>query len=69
MQERPLIVTECLEAIMSLMAAKKLRLPVPFQIFKVSQIEVAFRYLQSGQNSGKVVVAMRSDDPVEVSVP
>lgn len=68
MQERPSIVTECFEAIMTLMAEKKLRVPLPFRTFKASQIEDAFRYLQSGQNAGKVVVEMGADEPIEVSV-
>ena len=68
LQERPSVVSESLQAVMSLLATKKLRLPQPFRTFKISKIEEALRYLQSGQNSGKVVVEMDPEDQIEVSV-
>ncbi|KAK4506626.1 hypothetical protein PRZ48_000358 [Zasmidium cellare] len=40
--------------------------PYPLHICGVGQIEDAFRYLQDGQHSGKVVVDMKVDDLVPV---
>ena len=38
----------------------------PLHEFQLSQLEEAFRFLQSGQNSGKIVINMKSTDSVKV---
>ena len=52
--------------VMDLMAEKKLHVPQPFQVFGIAEIENVFRRLQSGQNSGKMVIEMRKHDIVLV---
>ena len=67
-QERPSVVSESFQRIMAPMSTKELRLPQPLRTFKVSEIEEAFRYLQSGQNAGKAAVEMNPEDQIEVSL-
>lgn len=38
----------------------------PLHVFGGNEIEQAFRYLQSGQNTGKIVIEFRRDDRVKV---
>lgn len=66
-KERPIIVQKCLRVVLTLVAEKKLQVPQPFNIYGVSEIENAFRHFQSGRNSGKMVVEMKTDELVLVS--
>lgn len=68
LKERPIIIQRCLQAVLTLVAEKKLQVPQPFTVYGISEIENAFRYFQSGRNSGKMVVEMRRNDPVLVSL-
>lgn len=65
--ERPFILQRCLQAVLALVAEKKLQVPQPFTVYGVSEIEGAFRHFQSGRNSGKMVIDMRPDELVPVS--
>ncbi|KAJ6150676.1 hypothetical protein N7470_007270 [Penicillium chermesinum] len=42
--------------------------PQPIHMFGVSEVEQAFRYLQSGKNTGKTVVEMRRRDLVKTNL-
>ncbi len=66
-QERPSIIHHNLQTIIGLIAAKKLRVPQPFQVFGIHEVEETFRLFQSGRNSGKMVIEMREKDLVHVS--
>lgn len=66
-QERPEMLHGLMKEVMSLVEKKKLCVPQPLHIYGVSEVEKAFRYLQSGQNTGKVIIEMRKDDMVQVS--
>ena len=66
-QERPSTIYRIFQAVIPLIVAKKLRVPQPFQIFSVCDIEEALRLFQSGRNSGKMVIEMRERDLVHVS--
>ncbi|KAK4242263.1 hypothetical protein C8A03DRAFT_40391 [Achaetomium macrosporum] len=59
-------VGEMLRKIMALAEQGKLRTQVPLHVHPVSEIENAFRGLQSGRLAGKVVVEMKSDAMVPV---
>lgn len=47
--------------------AKRLRPVHPSHVYKISDLEQAFRYMQSGQNDGRIVLEVQKDDPVHVS--
>lgn len=64
--DRPHVVTAALETILSLLREGKISLPDPLQVYGISDIEVAFRQMQSGKNSGKAVLEMRDTDEVMV---
>ena len=66
-RERPGLVRKSLSAVMALVAEKKVCASQPLSTYSVSQIEDAFRYMQSGKNVGKIVVDMKKDDQVLVS--
>ena len=44
----------------------KISLPRPLTVFRASQIEDAFRFLQDGKSIGKVVIELHDDDEVPV---
>lgn len=58
---------ELLVAVMDLLARKVLRNPLPTHIFSVSNIEAAFRQVQSGKHTGRVVITAGALDTVPVS--
>ncbi|KAI1772031.1 putative polyketide synthase [Hypoxylon cercidicola] len=66
--EKPELIQEALDFTMKLFADHKLSAPSPLKTFPVTQIEAAFRYLQGGNNSGKVVVEVDRDEMVIASV-
>ncbi|PVH93503.1 polyketide synthase PksD [Periconia macrospinosa] len=47
-----------------LMSTQVIRSPVPLHDYPVSQIEEAFRYFQSGKNTGRVIISAKSEDVV-----
>jgi NADPH:quinone reductase-like Zn-dependent oxidoreductase len=66
--ERPLLVAKALKAVIPLVVAGKLRTAQPLQVYGISDIENAFRSMQSGRTSGKIVFEMRKEDLVLVSI-
>lgn len=65
-RERPLVLRKSLQAVMALMESKRLFVPQPLHIYSVSEIEEAFRYMQTGKNTGKSVVKIEKNDLVLV---
>ena len=65
--ERPDVIQDELSSVVELFQSKVLRMPSPMKSFPISEVEAAFRYLQSGTNAGKVVVEIDPDDIVPVS--
>lgn len=65
-RERPLVLRKSLQAVMALMESKRLFVPQPLHIYSVSEIEQAFRYMQTGKNTGKSVVKIEKNDLVLV---
>ncbi|ORY08585.1 hypothetical protein BCR34DRAFT_603445 [Clohesyomyces aquaticus] len=55
-----------LAEVMELVADGRFRSPQPLHVFKASQVEESFRFMQSGQSSGKLVVEMCNGDPIMV---
>lgn len=63
---RPFHIRLILEIIVDLVAAGTIRPPQAVQEYQVSDIEQAFRHMQSGKNVGKVVVTFDKQDKVTV---
>lgn len=55
-----------MNSVFGLMAAKKIHVPQPLNVYRSSELQEAFRYLQSGKNTGKTVVEMHGEDLVPV---
>lgn len=55
-----------MNSVMDLVAAKKITVPRPLNVYRSSELQEAFRYLQGGKNTGKTVVEMHGDDLVPV---
>ncbi|KAI0532014.1 putative polyketide synthase [Xylaria digitata] len=66
--EKPDLIGDALKSISDLFSHKALRMPSPITAFPLSQVESAFRHLQSGTNAGKVVVEISPDDKVSVAM-
>ncbi|KAI1144939.1 hypothetical protein F4825DRAFT_467740 [Nemania diffusa] len=64
--ERPQVVRKALEDVLPLVESKALRPAEPLQVFGISEMENAFRTMQSRDNMGKVVVELRPEDIVNV---
>ena len=57
---------ELLEATMNLVAEGKFTAPTPLRVYDASQLESAFRFLESGNSTGKTVITLGNDDVVNV---
>ena len=66
---RPAMAEEIITAIMNLAESGKISAPKPIEVFKASQIEEAFRFIQSGKHTGKCVIEFGDEDMVRVSPP
>lgn len=60
------VVGALLKDVMEMLQNGKVTAPQPLHIYKASQVEEAFRYMQSGKNMGKIVVEFNRDDIVPV---
>ncbi|KAF2465949.1 BcPKS1, polyketide synthase [Lindgomyces ingoldianus] len=52
--------------VMKMVGDGRLKHPHPLHVYSIGNIEQAFRFIQSGKNSGKVVLNMTSSDTVPV---
>ena len=57
-----------LEAIISMKESGRLQPPYPLHTYPLSELEQAFRFLQSGQSSGKIVLEVTPNALVPVSI-
>ena len=58
---------ELLTKAVQLVADGEVRGPRPLHLFPVVKAEIAFRFMQSGKNTGRVVITATKDDEVTVS--
>lgn len=68
-QNRPPVIRRSFENAMMLLKEGKMRPAHPLNVFGLAEIEKAFRYLQSGKHSGKIVIDYDLEDKVPVSAP
>ena len=54
--DRPLLIQKCMRALRSLIVDGHIHPAQPLHTFGISEVEKAFRLLQSGESSGKIVV-------------
>jgi NADPH:quinone reductase-like Zn-dependent oxidoreductase/ubiquinone/menaquinone biosynthesis C-methylase UbiE len=59
-------ISEVLSAVVKLVAEGKIKQPSPVQVFKGSEIQQAFRLMQTGKHMGKLVIEFSDEDLVEV---
>ena len=64
-QAKPLM-KEIMTSVMALVTEGKIRPPQPLHVYNGSRIEEAFRYLQSGKNTGKTIIEFHDQDIVPV---
>lgn len=55
-----------LKQVMELAPSNRLAGPKPLHIYPVSRVEEAFRYMQSGKNTGRIVVSVNAAETVPV---
>lgn len=55
------------ENVVDLAERGEIRRPTPVHLYPVSQVEQAFRYIQSGKNTGRAVLTASRQDIVTVS--
>ncbi|KAG8158415.1 hypothetical protein KVR01_011537 [Diaporthe batatas] len=55
-QSNPRMAYELLSRVMSFISAGKILAPMPLHIYPASEAEKAFRYLQSGTNTGRIII-------------
>ncbi|KAI0889175.1 putative polyketide synthase [Annulohypoxylon maeteangense] len=63
-QQKPELIERTMNAIVDLVREKAIHLPFPLKTFRISEVELAFRYLQSGSNAGKVAIEVDPDEIV-----
>ena len=64
-QAKPLM-QDIMNSVMALVTEGKIRPPQPLHTYNCSRIEEAFRYLQSGKNTGKTIIEFHDQDIVSV---
>ena len=64
--ERPSLLKKTLRQVMDLVMDKKLRAPHPLTIYSAAQVLDAFRFMQSGKNTGKTAIKINKKDMVPV---
>ncbi|EAW07064.1 putative polyketide synthase [Aspergillus clavatus NRRL 1] len=64
MVERPHLLQRALQTVIDLVGQGLMHAAGPLHVHPASAVEEAFRYMQSGKNTGKTVVEMNADDQV-----
>lgn len=67
MRRKPGMAGQLMESILELAADSKIFAPRPLQVYRLGQLEDSLRLMQSGRNSGKMVIEFGEDDIVPVS--
>lgn len=62
------LTSRLLKSIFDFLTEGTIQHPGPLNIYPVSEVEQAFRHLQSGQNIGRIVISINSSDVVPVSI-
>ncbi|KAL4810922.1 hypothetical protein BDV18DRAFT_165373 [Aspergillus unguis] len=65
---KPDLLQQLQREISTLIAKRQITPPQPIHVYGVGEIEQAFRYLQSGRNTGKTIVEMRPTEMVKTKL-
>ncbi|KAE8314467.1 hypothetical protein BDV41DRAFT_575726 [Aspergillus transmontanensis] len=65
-RQKPELASQLLDSVLALAASSQISVPLPLHIYPVGQLEEALRTMQSGKNSGKIVIELREDDHVPI---
>ena len=65
--QKPALLRKSFSAVMDLIANGKIGMAKPIHTYRVSEIEKAFRLMQSGKHSGKIVIEFNKDEEIPVS--
>jgi len=65
-ETNPRLLGELMQSVMSLASSEQIHAPLPLHKYKASNIEDAFRYMQSGKHWGKLVIDFEQDSPLSV---
>lgn len=70
-ETKPLLLQRLIGSVMDLIQDGTIHHPSPLSLYPISAVEDAFRYMQGGKNSGRIVVTIDGDDsvPVRKSLP
>lgn len=63
----PAIVRKLLLAVIDLVVRGRLKIAHPLHVYSISKVEEAFRFLQSGRSTGKIVLSIDGADIIPVS--
>lgn len=66
-EHRPAMIQQHLQSVMKLLHAGTIRVASPLHQYSASEMEAAFRIMQSGKNTGKTVLTLGPSDVVPVS--
>ena len=64
--ERPALIRKSLSAVLEMLQHGTLKIASPLHEYPISKMEDAFRFMQSGKNTGKIVLSMGATDLVPV---
>lgn len=56
------------EKVLDMVSDRSVGPPAPLHVYPVSKVEQALRYMQSGKNTGRILVTFEEDDVVSVSL-
>lgn len=68
MHSHPDSAAEILQKLMNMLTSAAIRHPDPLHVYSASEVEQAFRFLQSGKNTGRIVISANSTDIVRKRV-
>ncbi|KAL8893690.1 MAG: hypothetical protein Q9192_005018 [Flavoplaca navasiana] len=66
-EERTAVGKRILQTIMAMFESQKLQVPYPLQTYQLQDVEKAFRFIQSGKSSGKIVLEVAKSEELPVS--
>ncbi|KAL8640877.1 MAG: hypothetical protein Q9226_008697 [Calogaya cf. arnoldii] len=65
-EERTVVGKRILQTIMAMFETQKLQVPYPLQTYQLQDVEKAFRFIQSGKSSGKIVLEVAKSENLPV---
>ncbi|KAF7881904.1 uncharacterized protein EAF02_006592 [Botrytis sinoallii] len=65
---RPGLLMDLQKSITTLIFENKIQPPQPIHVYGIGEVEKAFRYLQSGKNSGKTIIQIQGHDMIKTSL-